>query len=359
MGVVYQDANGMQIRNFLEKYQKELKDKHVIYVVQTNFAEDNMYHRDTRNSPEGVNVKIGKSEGTAHTRLLSYTHMASNYDDRFKQSGVRVLYVQSFPKKEMGVGGAPIVRIFETALKRELRNRNLKIPQRGSEFFRVVPNELFEIIQTLQIEYNPEALRVSERLGISLVRLVKDAETGQMEIIKHEKYDEFMREFYAQRGIDVDAITQKTGLFTIPPKLQTISTQVGLSLNRQQQTYSISGGGTQVQEQQPSSSQAPSENPQPPQPPPQQDAPMSQARGTRRGREDDGAGPSQQQPRNRDQARITGGVRGRIDEHYYDVQPSGSRQRIREPPIAPRGTIRGRIDEHYYDVQPSGSRQSH
>ena len=117
------------------------------------------------------------------------------------------------------MGGPPYVRVFETALKRELRLRNLKLPQRGSEVFRVVPEELFEIIQTLEIEYNPEALRVSERLGIALVRLVKNLDTGEMEIVKHERYDEFMREFYAQRGIDVAAMTKNTGLFQPPPQL--------------------------------------------------------------------------------------------------------------------------------------------
>ena len=92
MVVVYQDKTGLQVQDFLSKYENELKSKHVVYVVQTNLAEDNLFHRNTRNEAQGVNVKIGKSEGTAHTRLKSYTHMSSNYNERFKQSGVRVLY---------------------------------------------------------------------------------------------------------------------------------------------------------------------------------------------------------------------------------------------------------------------------
>jgi len=321
MVVVYQDPKGLQVQDFLSKFENELKDKHVIYVVQTNLAEDNLFHRNTRNEAQGVNVKIGKSEGTAHTRLKSYTHMSSNYNERFKQSGVRVLYIQTFPKRDVGISGAPMVRIFETALKRALREKNLKLPQRGSEIFRVVPEELFEIIQTLEIEYNPEAIRVSERLGITLVSLVKDFETGEMELVKHPKYDEFMREFYSQRGINVDQLTRETGLFNVP-KLQTISTQVGGSLRQGGQTYSMSGNPQQptISQQQPSGSRQPSDDqaPQEEQQMPDQQSEFNPNVGQRRPREasdDTGqTGTSRQRTRVQDQSRIAGELAAGIQQ---------------------------------------------
>ena len=54
MTVLYQDAQGMQVRDFLEKFQDDLKGKHIIYVVMTNLAEDNLYRRGTRNEPHAI-----------------------------------------------------------------------------------------------------------------------------------------------------------------------------------------------------------------------------------------------------------------------------------------------------------------
>ena len=85
-----------------------------------------------------------------------------------------------------------------------------------------------------------------------------------MKLVKHPNIPEFMREFYTQRGIDVDKLTRETGLFTVP-RLQTISTQVGGSLRQGGQTYLMSGNPQQpiISPRQPSGSQQPSADPAP------------------------------------------------------------------------------------------------
>ena len=60
---MYQNPQGVQVRDFLEANEARLKDKHFMYVVGTNLAEDiYLRRRTTRGSKDGINVKIGMSQ---------------------------------------------------------------------------------------------------------------------------------------------------------------------------------------------------------------------------------------------------------------------------------------------------------
>ena len=100
---MYQDTRGVQVRDFLEANEARLKDKHFLYVVSTNLEEDTyLRRRNMRGSKDGINVKIGMSQSGVTARLKSYTHMSSNFDPRFPQSGIRVLFLKQFPRRTSG-----------------------------------------------------------------------------------------------------------------------------------------------------------------------------------------------------------------------------------------------------------------
>ena len=51
---MYQNAQGVQVRGFLEENEARLKDKHFLYVVGTNLEEDTyLRRRSTRGSKDG------------------------------------------------------------------------------------------------------------------------------------------------------------------------------------------------------------------------------------------------------------------------------------------------------------------
>ena len=84
------------MRDFLEANEARLKDKHFLYVVGTNLEEDTYLRRgNTRGSKYGINVKIGMSQSGVTARLKNYTHMSSNFDPRFPESGIRVPFLTS------------------------------------------------------------------------------------------------------------------------------------------------------------------------------------------------------------------------------------------------------------------------
>ena len=129
-----------------------------------------------------------------------------------------------------------------------------------------------------------------------------------------------MREFYSQRGINVDQLTRETGLLNVP-KLQTISTQVGESLRQGGQTYSMSGDQRPtVSQQQPSGSRQPSADQpqQEEQHQPDQQSEFNPSVGQRRPREasdDTGqTGTSRQRTRVQDQSRIAGELAAGIQQ---------------------------------------------
>ena len=54
---MYQNPQGVQVRDFLEANEARLKDKHFLYVVSTNLEEDTyLRRRNTRGSKDGINV---------------------------------------------------------------------------------------------------------------------------------------------------------------------------------------------------------------------------------------------------------------------------------------------------------------
>ena len=152
METVFKSSLGVQMDSFLREYGGRLKNKHILYAVSTNLAEDREISRSTRGRLGGVNIKIGKSIGNPYARLKSYTNMASNYRAQFPQSGVRVLFVRTYPKRKESQSGKPIVEVVETLLKRTLRADNRKVPRRGEEIFNIDPQELFGLIETLGTE---------------------------------------------------------------------------------------------------------------------------------------------------------------------------------------------------------------
>ena len=142
METIFKSSLGVQMDSFLREYGARLKNKHILYAVSTNLAEDREISRSTLGRLGGVNIKIGKSTGNPYARLKAYTNMASNYRAQFPQSGVRVLFVRTYPKRKDSQSGKPIVEIVETLLKRALRADNRKVPRRGEEIFNVNPVDL-------------------------------------------------------------------------------------------------------------------------------------------------------------------------------------------------------------------------
>ena len=196
METIFQNSAGVQMEVFLRQYGERIKNKHVIYAVTTNLAEDRYISRSTRARLGGVNIKIGKSTGNPYARLKSYTNMASNYQAQFPQSGVRVLFVKVYPRRTEAQSGKPVVDIVETLLKRALRADNRLVVKRGSEIFNIDPQELFGLIESLEAgEYKYDERRGSERLGKRLLWMITDTMTGVLKLMYAADYDEVMRKF--------------------------------------------------------------------------------------------------------------------------------------------------------------------
>tara|TARA_R100000951_G_C2644780_1_gene182182 strand:- start:1596 stop:2462 length:867 start_codon:yes stop_codon:yes gene_type:complete len=224
--VIFQSSSGMQMKEFLEKYKDKIKNKDILYVVQTNLAEDNAKTTiQTRQRISGVNIKIGKSESNAYSRLLSYTHMGSNFTPKYKQSGIRVLYIRSYQKRTSMESGKKMIQKVELSLKRFLRSNGNKVTSRGSEVFRINPEELFEIIENLEIEDVHEPLRVGERLGKRLVWMTKDTITGKLKLHYDPEYKKIMKDFLDDPDHEISNQPSITG---------------GANLNRPAQTQSVS-----------------------------------------------------------------------------------------------------------------------
>jgi len=193
---MFRDTEGIPVNDFIQQYGTSIRGQDILYVVKTNLEEDNIRATvNTRRATRGVNVKIGKSEGLGEARLKSYTHMNSNATKRFKQSGVRVLYVKVFPRRTTFQSGKRAVVRFETALKRLLKSSGHLVSKRGSELFRIEPSDSFDIIENLNIDELDEPLRISERIGMRVVWLTKDTVTGKIKLHKHPDYDRIIRDY--------------------------------------------------------------------------------------------------------------------------------------------------------------------
>ena len=202
---MYQNAQGVQVRDFLEENEARLKDKHFLYVVGTNLEEDTyLRRRSTRGSKDGINVKIGMSQSGVTARLKSYTHMSSNFDELFPQSGIRVLFLKQFPRRTRGETGTSIVARVETRLKQILREMGRSVDGRGSEVFRINPEELFQIIEDIgNADASYEPRRQSERFGKTLLWLITDSDTGKQTMMFAEDYDEVLRRFAEDNDINM------------------------------------------------------------------------------------------------------------------------------------------------------------
>ena len=213
METIFKSSLGVQMDSFLREYGARLKNKHILYAVSTNLAEDREISRSTRGRLGGVNIKIGKSTGNPYARLKSYTNMASNYQAQFPQSGVRVLFVRTYPKRKEGQSGKPIVEVVETLLKRALRADNRKVPRRGEEIFNIDPQELFGLIETLGTEdYQYDERRSSERLGKRLLWVITDTVTGTMKLMYADDYDSVLKKF--TESTDPSLMDDRTRLLT-------------------------------------------------------------------------------------------------------------------------------------------------
>ena len=202
---MYQNVQGVQVRDFLEENEARLKDKHFLYVVGTNLEEDTYLRRhSTRGSKDGINVKIGMSQSGVTARLKSYTHMSSNFDPLFPQSGIRVLFLKQFPRRTRGETGVSIVARVETRLKQILREMDRSVMGRGSEVFRINPEELFQIIEDIgNADASYEPRRQSERFGKTLLWLITDSDTGKQTMMFAEDYDEVLLKFAQDNDIDL------------------------------------------------------------------------------------------------------------------------------------------------------------
>ena len=213
METIFKSSLGVQMDSFLREYAGRLKNKHILYAVSTNLAEDREISRSTLGRLGGVNIKIGKSTGNPYARLKAYTNMASNYKAQFPQSGVRVLFVRTYPKRKDSQSGKPIVEIVETLLKRALRADNRKVPRRGEEIFNIDPQELFGLIETLGTEeYQYDERRSSERLGKRLLWVITDTVTGTMKLMFADDYDSVLKKF--AESTDPNLLDDRTRLLT-------------------------------------------------------------------------------------------------------------------------------------------------
>ena len=213
METIFKSSLGVQMDSFLREYGARLKNKHILYAVSTNLAEDREISRSTRGRLGGVNIKIGKSTGNPYARLKAYTNMASNYRAQFPQSGVRVLFVRTYPKRKESQSGKPIVEVVETLLKRALRADNRKVPRRGEEIFNIDPQELFGLIETLGTEdYQYDERRWGGGVGKRLLWVITDTVTGTMKLMFADDYDSVLKKF--AESTDPNLLDDRTRLLT-------------------------------------------------------------------------------------------------------------------------------------------------
>jgi hypothetical protein len=160
--------------------------------------EEDIYlrRRSTSGSKDGINVKIDMSQSGVTARLKSYTRMSSNFDPRFPQSGISVLFLKQFPRHASGETGTSIVAGVETRLKQILRGMGRSVDGRGSEVLRIQPEELFQIIEDIgNADASYETRRQSERLGKALLWMITDSDTGKQTMMFAEDYDEVLMRF--------------------------------------------------------------------------------------------------------------------------------------------------------------------
>lgn len=203
----FEDEDGMPILDFKEKYANELKDKHGIYVVQSNLEQDldDNGRITRRRNYSGTVVKVGRSQGSFISRFDAYAReVGVKKMSRTDQGGIRILYVRFLPKKDPLMTGKSWTELFETQLHRQLKEKYGNIPGRGKERYRVPSvGELFNIINNFtadKSEDTEEFVRRSERLGgESLMWLTKDSSNpDDLKLHFHKDFDEIMKRYKNQ-----------------------------------------------------------------------------------------------------------------------------------------------------------------
>ena len=91
-----------------------------------------------------------------------------------------MLFLKQFPRRTRGETGVSIVARVETRLKQIFREMDRSVDGRGSEVFRINPEELFQIIEDIgNADASYEPRRQSERFGKTLLWLITDSDTGK------------------------------------------------------------------------------------------------------------------------------------------------------------------------------------
>lgn len=207
MNVVIESEEGIPFPEFVAKYKEILKDKHGIYVVQTNLEQDmDQNGRITRGKNyQGSIVKVGRSQGTFIARISEYAaHSGGRKMSLTDQGGIRVLFIGTLPKKDAFITGKSYTVRFEKHLLDVLKERYGYIKYRSDERFRVNIRELFNIIKSLKLDKGvdeEEFVRRSERLGEGepLMWLTKDvANPSDIKINFHKDFDIIMKKYKDQ-----------------------------------------------------------------------------------------------------------------------------------------------------------------
>ena len=139
----------VQIDEFIKKHGKDIKDKNIIYGVQTN-------HKSDRG-----NTKIGKSENGLN-RLQSYKNILGKQTKDDPYSGLKVRYVEIVPKREVGQSGKKLLELKENKLKKDLNKH--KVAGRGSEVFNATSRQLSKALSENKPKAKYQPQRKSERI---------------------------------------------------------------------------------------------------------------------------------------------------------------------------------------------------
>lgn len=141
--------NPLQVNDFIKRHGTKIKDKNIIYTVQTNHKSD------------ARNVKVGKSE-KGLDRLKSYQNILGNKSKDDPHSGLKIKYVEIVPKRKVGQSGKKLLELKENKLKQDLKKH--KVAGRGSEVFQVTSRQLSKALSENKPKAKYEPQRKSERI---------------------------------------------------------------------------------------------------------------------------------------------------------------------------------------------------
>jgi hypothetical protein len=115
-----------------------------------------------------------------------------------------MLFLKQFPRRTSGDTRSSIVSRVETRLKQILREMDRSVDGRGSEVFRIQPEELFQIIEDIgNADDSYEPRRQSERFGNTLLWMITDRDTGKQAMMFAEDYDEVLMRFAEDNDVNL------------------------------------------------------------------------------------------------------------------------------------------------------------